>query len=102
MTDLPNDLLQKIKPDPLGPEKMLEYINRVDQQVAELREMLDAMGTDLIKLHIVSQAIQSILVSNEIVTPEDLQSNILQASEQFTKQSLMQPEGEDEINDIKV
>jgi hypothetical protein len=102
ITDIPENLAD-LKKDPLGSERMFEYINQMDETINELGHILDSQGSDVLKLIIYIEAIQAILLSKNITTPEEIQECVVEASSLIAQQVLSE-ENDDEtgVDDIEV
>ena len=87
----PEQLFEKAQQGPFESEKLLELINVVDQKTDEIQGVLDAQGTDIIKLVVYVEALESLLLSQYLVTKEQLTAALLESSEKI-RATMLAPE----------
>jgi hypothetical protein len=97
----PREILEKLQRGPLDPEKLLEFINVVDQKADELKDLIDNQGSDVIKLAIYTEAFEKILLDKGIVSPEELRDALVHATQLVSQQVTDNPEDStSEVSDI--
>jgi hypothetical protein len=75
----PEKLLERLGKTPTDPDRLLEYINVVDQKLAEAISLIDNHETNIIRLIIFAEAFKQVM-TQRIITEEEFQQCLQQAA----------------------